>query len=149
MRGYSAYGVSESGTATKTAVAIIGSTTARPALYDIIVGSLTTPADVAIRAAASRFTAVGTAGSAFTPVALDSGDVASVTTAGVTHSAEPTYTATQDLVAIPFNQRATFRWVAAPGYELKGPASANNGIGVRLVSAGSAAVLTAGVHFFE
>jgi hypothetical protein len=94
MRGYSVYGVSESGTATKTAVAIIGSTTARPALYDIIVGSLTTPADVAIRAAASR-------------------------------------------------------WVAAPGYELKGPASANNGIGVRLVTAGSAAVLTAGVHFFE
>jgi hypothetical protein len=114
MRAYSVNGPAATGTANKTAVTVIGSTTARPSVFDVLLGSSTTAADNAIVAAVSRFTAAGTAGSSFTPLPLDPSDVASVATAGITHSAEPTYTANQNLLRIVFNQRATFRWVAAP-----------------------------------
>lgn len=147
MRGYTTTGSNASGTATKTAVTIIASTTVRPALFDLVIGNSATPADQACQMAVKRFTAAGTAGSSPTPAALDPGDVAAVATAGAGHSAEPTYGTT--LLPVSMNQRATFRWVASPGYEIKAPATAANGIGVQLVSATAAMVQDVTVAWFE
>lgn len=148
-RAYSVSGPNASGSATKTLVAIISATTVRPRIYDVVLGSQASPADQAAQYAVSRFTAVGTAGSNPTPLPVDPADVASITTAGITHSAEPTYTASNDVLVIPMNQRATFRWVASPGFELVAPATANAGLGLRLVAATAAMVQWGDVFFFE
>lgn len=148
MRGYAVQGPAESGTSNKTAVNVIASTSVRPRIFDIIVGCSGTPADQAANYVVGRTTAVGTAASNPTPTKIDDGDVAAVATAGITHSAEPTYASTF-LLTIPINQRATFRWVASPGYELVATASANNGIGTKLSTSTSALVMTATVHWFE
>ena len=115
----------------KTILQLISAATIRPALYDLIVGSDDTPADQATRFAIRRFTAVGTEGGGFTPVALDPANPASLADYGVgVFSVEPTYTANSELLVASVNQRATFRWIAAPGGELVAPATAGNGLGL-------------------
>lgn len=113
-----------------TALGITGGTTVRASIYDVVVGYGGTPADNALRFQAQRITTAGTS-TAVTPAPLDSQDPAAVMAAGENHSAEPTYTAATELIDISLNQRATFRWVAAPGGELVTPATASNGIGFR------------------
>jgi len=138
-RRYSGNGAAAVGT-NKTILTLISATTIRPKLYDLLVASGATPADLATIFHLERFTAVGTEGSGFTPLALDAGDPASLADYGVgVFSVEPTYTANAVLVKLALNQRATFRWVAAPGSELVAPASANNGIGLQAQSSGGTA----------
>ena len=48
---------------------------------------------------------------------------------GENHTVEPTYTAAKELLEVPLNTRATFRWAAAPGSELVIPATNDAGIG--------------------
>lgn len=147
-RAYNVSGPNATGAALKTAVTIIAATTVRPRLYDLVIGNQNTPVDQSGLYAVTRFTAAGTAGSSPTPTVIDPGDVAAVATNGISHSAEPTYAAT-DLLQIPLHQRATFRYVAAQGFELVSPASAANGIGVRLVSSTAAFVSNASAFWFE
>ena len=97
--------------------------------YDLILGSEASPADNAFLYVLQRFTAAGT-NTAVTPSALDPADAATESDAGENNTIEPTYTATLILLEVPLNQRATFRWVAAPGSELVSPATASNGIGI-------------------
>lgn len=148
MANYSVQGPNESGTANKTLINLISATTVRPRLYDLIVGSVATPADQAVDFLLGRTTAVGTAASNPTPAPADPADPASLATAGITHSAEPTYSGV-NLLDIRMNQRATFRWVASPGSELVAPATANNGLGFKLLSATAAAIYGATVLFSE
>lgn len=148
-RAYSTVGSNASGSSLKTLITIIGATTVRPRVFDLILGSQATPANQAAEYALTRFTAAGTAGSAYTPMPLDPSDVGAVATAGITHSAEPTYTATSNLLDINLNQQATFRWVASPGMEILGPATAANGLGLRLVAATAALVEFGNVFHFE
>lgn len=148
MRTYSVNGAGASASATKTGAGIT-SNSSRPAVYELVVGSTGTPADQNALVALSRSTAAGTS-TAFTPIQLDSADVAAGTTAGVAHSVEPTYTASNDLIQIPLHQRGTFRWVAPqPGFEFKVPNTASNGVGSRLVSASAAMVINHQIFFFE
>lgn len=147
-RAYSVVGVSGSGTADKTILGVTATAAVRPCIYDILVGNAQTPADQAVQINAQRYTAAGTA-TAFTPVAVDPGDPASTATAGITHTVEPTYTANAVLLRFGMNQRATFRWVATPGYELKAPATAANGIGLLNKAATAAMTLDATAFFFE
>jgi hypothetical protein len=140
MRGYSASGPNASGSATKTLLTVVASTTVRPRVFDVVLGSQATPADQAALYAITRFTAAGTsAASPPTPNPVDPADIAAIATVGWTHSAEPTYAAA-DLLQLPLNQRASFRYVCNPGYEYVAPATAANGIGLRLVSATTAMV---------
>lgn len=112
---------------------IVGATTIRPMIYDVLIGSDATPADQACKYTWQRSTTAGTwagaGGAAITPQALDPADPAALATAnqGIC-SAGPTLTASAFLLQLPMNQRATVRWVAAPGSELKIPATANNGL---------------------
>src|SRR5882757_6833051 len=121
---------------TASAVASLGSWGAdatrprRGKFYDIIVGSEAAPADNAFLYIFQRCTALGTS-TAVTPSPLDPADAVTESDAGENHTVEPTYTANLVLLALPLNQRATFRWVAPQGGELVYPATAGNGIGVQ------------------
>ena len=130
---------------TASTTASVGSVTAdatRPRrfrLYDILVGSEASPADNAFLYTVQRCTAAGTS-TAVTPRNLDPASATTEMDAGENHTVEPTYTASAELLFIPVNQRATMRWVAAPGGELVFPATASNGFGVETPSAGTVVV---------
>lgn len=111
--------------------------TNRGRILDVIVGSVATPADQAADFLINRSTAVGTEGSGLVPNNLDPGGPAGDIDSGLAHSAEPTYTAAKQLLAFQLNQRATFRWVAAPGCELIMTATQNNGAGIYTVTSTS------------
>lgn len=151
-RGFIANGPSVSGTANKTAVTIVSSTTVRPRLFEYSVGIATAPnsTDQQLNFAVGRFTAAGTtAGSAPTPLPIDPADVAAIATVGWTHSAEPTYTAGGSLIDQWMNQRAMYRWVAVPGFEFMAPATSANGIGLYNKAITVAAVVQAQVQWLE
>lgn len=140
-RRYSISGT-DTNTAGVTQIGITATAAIRPMIYDLVISSVATPADNAGEYFLQRDTAAGTS-TAVTPQALDPGDPAAVTIAGVNHSVEPTYTASAILLRVAINQRATFRWVAAPNGELKTPATAANGIGLISNAIGGSAVAMA------
>lgn len=145
------YGTSGATTtaATKTMLTVISAATVRPLIYDVVVSSAATPADNAAQYQFKRCTTAGTV-TAFTPIALDNGDPASLSSSGFNASAEPTYTASSQMMDFATNQRATFRWVAAPGGELRSPATAANGIGLQCIAIGGSGVSTlVTFHFAE
>ena len=147
-RRYAAIGT-DTNTASETQFVITSAATVRPAIYDILIGSSATPADNSFLIRLKRFTAAGTT-TAFTPVALDPADPAALTAAGFNATVEPTYTANAFLLDIPGNQRASIRWIAAPGGELRMPSTAANGIGgFSQTVGGSAVAMNYTVHFEE
>lgn len=147
-RRYAAVG-SDTNTAATTMWTITSATTIRPAIYEILIGSVATPADNAWEFILGRTTAAGTS-TAFTPNALDDGDPASLAAAGFAHTVEPTYTANASLLRIAGNQRAAYRWIASPGGELKMPATAANGIGcLSNAVGGSAVAMSFTIHWEE
>lgn len=113
---------------TTLGIAADGTTPRRQKIVEFSVGARAVPADNALLHTVQRFTAQGT-GTAVTPQALDPADAAALADALENHTAEPTYTANAILWQIALNQRATYRWVAAPGKEFVIPATANNGLG--------------------
>lgn len=134
---------------------LVGAATVRPKIYDVNVGSDATPADNAAKYAFQRSTTVGTwagaGGAAITPQGLDPGDPSSLCSAnqGVC-SVGPTLTASAFLLQFAVNQRATFRWVAAPSKELVIPATASNGLCLMsLVVGGSAFNTVFSIEFEE
>lgn len=124
--------------------------TRRAAIYDLLVGSVATPADQAAKFQVGRTTAVGTEGAGFTPVNLDPGGPAGECDSGVgVFGGEPTYTSNKELLVFSLNQRATFRWVANPGSELLLAATQNNGAGLKSKSSTSTQAYEACVLFQE
>ena len=102
--------------------------TVRPKIYDIVMGS-DAVADNAAKFVMQRCTTAGTPAGAFVAIALDPGDPASLVTCGYAlFAAGPTLTASSYVLQWAQNQRATFRWVAAPTKEICFPATANYGI---------------------
>lgn len=129
-------------TASTTVQQTVGSTNTRFQVYDLVIsGGGVAPADNAAEYQLKRLTAGGTV-TAFTPVALDPADPATLltlTTAGCGFSAsgEPTYTANSQLLDIAVNQRATFRWVARERSEIIAPNSTNGlGLFAKAINAG-------------
>ena len=116
-------------TAAKTIINVTSAATVRPKIYEFSLGSDATPADNCSSFIVQRHTAAGTS-TAFTPIALDNGDPAALASAGYNHTVEPTLTASSFLYQSALNQRATFRWVAAPGSEFVLPATAANGASI-------------------
>jgi hypothetical protein len=122
----------------------------RGAIFDLTVGSVATPADQAADFLLGRTTAVGTEGSGLVPNNLDPGGPAGDMDSGLgVFSAEPTYTAAKQLLAFQLNQRATFRFVAAPGCEMMMTATQNNGAGLKTVSSTSTQAHGACIFFQE
>jgi len=110
-------------------LSLVGTTGIRPKIFDVIVGSSGTPADNALEFWLGIHSADGE-GDALTPTALDTGDPAAGGAYLGNHTTEPTYTADATLLRFALNQRATFRWVAAPGSEIVLAASATAGAGL-------------------
>ena len=130
---------------------LISTAAIRPKVFDLIVGSSATPADNACKFQIQRCTSVGTPGSTPVPTPDDPADPACLTTAGLlTFTGGPTLTAGAMLLQWSQNQRATFRWVAAPGKELVMPATASNGLALMTPTvAGTAVVYDVHVAFEE
>lgn len=117
-------------------VNITGDGTVQIKLYDLIIGSDPTPADLAGEFVLNRSTTDGVGGTSLTPNPLDPQTVAASANGfgGAFSTTEPADGT--DLLNIALNQRATFRWVAAPGSELIAPATNNAGLFLRSVAHG-------------
>jgi hypothetical protein len=120
----------------------------RAKVHDLSFGCEASPADNAFAWMIQRCSTAGT-GSALTPNALDPADtLASTIVAKDTTTADPTLTASAFLYAQALNQRASFRWVAAPYSEIIIPATASNGIVLGLTAATTTS-FTAGAQYEE
>lgn len=120
----------------------------RAKVYDLSFGCNASPADNTFNHLVQRSTTTPTA-SALTPNALDPADtLASTIQSADTVTVDGTLTANAFLYQIALNQRATFRWVAAPYGELVIPATANNGFMIGL-SAASTTTMSYGANYDE
>lgn len=118
-----------------TIMELVASTATRGKLYEIIVSSDATPADIATKFRIIRGTVSGT-GSALVEVPLDPADPAAQLSAeGGTFTGQ-TKTADTTLMEFGLNQRAVFRWVATPGGEIIIPATSDNWVGLECIASG-------------
>lgn len=135
----------------KTLTAVYASTTGtaslvrRGKLYDILVGTDGTPADNYLEWSIGRLTAPSTsalvAANPLDPAdaAMASGSIANSTTEG-------TFTSSGEVWYVGVNQRASYRWVAAPGSELVYPATSSAGLGLRARSAAYTGTATGTIY---
>lgn len=118
------------------------------AIYDLTIGSAATPADQATLFVLNRFTSAGT-GAVLTPALalLDQFSATAIATGRgmLTTIAE----GLTGMMLIPLNQRATFRWVAAPGSELMSRASPSTGIELKSQSASASYLANATILWTE
>lgn len=138
----------------------------RGKLYDILVGTNGTPADNYMEFDVTRIT-LGTTPSGITTtlitslsstfgldIADNNGFLNAVT---INSTAEVGITSVTEVWYVGVNQRASYRWVAAPGSELVWPATSsstsggnpNNGLALRVRSGGYTGTGTATVLFQE
>jgi hypothetical protein len=99
----------------------------------------------------SRITAIGTR-TALVPSPLDGADAVTNAQAGVNDTVEPTVAAAGSglsLFNLGINQRAAYRWIAAPGKELVWPATASNGFAIRALSPNYASSVAGSIIFEE
>lgn len=121
----------------------------RARVYDWTMGCSAAPADNIFIHIVQRCTNVSLAGATLTPNALDPADSLASTIVGTdTVTVDGTLTASAFLANKALNQRATFRWVAAPYGELMIPATANNGLMFGL-SAASTTTMAHDAHYEE
>lgn len=153
-RRYQTVGNNISTTSTnKTMLTLVSTAAIRATIYDFTVGTEGTTADTSYVYTVMRHTAAGTGGAAYTPVALDPGDPASTATSvsgSTAITVEPTYTAASNLFGpMGIHQKATYRWVAAPGGELVAPSTAAAGFGMLAKSSAGTAQADALVYHVE
>lgn len=141
-RRYSVVGnATNTASATLPMLVLTGAATVRPAVSYITVGSDATPAENAGKYIVQRTTAAGTGVGTPTPQPLDPNDPASLCSAQTAYTATgPTLTAGAVLHQWAQNQRATYQWWANPGFELKIPATAANGLAILPTVVGGSAV---------
>ena len=131
----------------KTILELLGAATVRFALYDVMWGASGTPADQPMVYGVIRITATGT-GTSVTPEALDPASPTGEVLAEEDSTVEPTVTGI-NLIEIPVNLRASYRWVAAPGGELVVAAVAGEGLAVTGLSSGYTGQAESTTHWIE
>lgn len=136
MSKYSASGnqTLTTGAATALTIGSNGTTAQRNRIYELWIANEGTPADNLVVHTVQRCTALGTS-TAVTPTKLDPADRAAQAAVGENHTVEPTYTANEEVLEVPLNTRATYRWVAAPGSEIVTPATVASGVGAKALHA--------------
>lgn len=134
----------------KTLVSMTGAQSAprRGKIYDVLVGTNGTPADNYMEWIIQRVTAPST-GTATTPLPLDPADAAATTLTVANSTTEGTVTAASELFYVGVNQRASYRWVAAPGSEFVWPATSCAGFVLRARSGGYTGTATGTCLFTE
>jgi hypothetical protein len=130
-----------------------GTALRRGKIYDVLIGTNGTPADNYMEWDISRFsaTAILTA-TAVTPSPLDSADAAMLGVSTANATTENTYVNAGVGASVFFvgvNQRASYRWVAAPGSELVYAATALVGLGLRSRSGGYTGTATGQLYVQE
>jgi len=135
MRRYAADGQTAAGT-NLTIAEVVAATTTRGRIYDLIIGSDASPADIATEFNIIRGTVSGTPTTTVTPRALDPADPASLLSLEVGTFTGQTKTSSTSLMNIALNQRATFRWVAVPDGEIIVPATSDNWVGLESIASG-------------
>jgi hypothetical protein len=115
-------------------------------VYEFTCGSEATPVDSAFLWQVFRRTGVATNGAAATITNLDQGDtIASTLVTNAAPTANGAGGSIAPILSVPLNQRATYRWVAAPGSELVSDAAASQGFAWATPTAGGIVVVTVGV----
>lgn len=120
----------------KTLVCVYASTTGtaslvrRGKLYDILIGTNGTAADNAMEWDVARMTAPSTS-ALISANPLDPADAAMASGSIANSTTEGTYTSSGEVWYVGVNQRASYRWVAAPGSEIVYPATSSAGLGLR------------------
>lgn len=129
---------------------VTGGTTVRPGLYNWILGSDATPADLAGEINVMRTTAAGAGGSALAENPRDPLTVAATGAAsGGTFTAAPTVTANSWQKMLGLNQRMTYEWNANFDDAVFCAATAANGLAVYCVAHGGTPNLNTGVSWYE
>lgn len=123
--------------------------TVRPRIYDLVFGQGGTAADNTVRYELQRFTASGAGNAAGNEVALDPGAPSADAITLEEFTTVSTVAANTELLDIVLNQRATFRWVAAPGGEIIIPATADEGIVIDVNSSGYTGLAVVTLHWEE
>lgn len=118
-----------------TVLALESSASVVGKIDQLILGSRSTPADIATQLVALRHTVAGAAGTAVVEKPDDPQMAAAACNLRGGTMTEPTYEA-DFLLEIDLNQRATFTWNANPAKELRTTVGTANGIGVRSVQSG-------------
>ena len=153
MARYSASGsqaLQSSASGDATALSFCAQSTAhRNIVYELWMGNEGAPADLVTVYHVARITTDGATSDTVTPTPLDPADRASQCTCFENHTTEPAYTSGGELLEIPLNHRATFRWVAAPGGELITPAVDNNGLGLKAIHASAGTIFRMGAMWEE
>lgn len=122
----------------------------RGKIYDVLFGTNGTPADNYMQYDISRSTTTPTSGTATGINPLDTADSSAAALAIINlASGEPTVTSSSSLLNVGVNQRASYRWVAAPGSELVYPATAANGLALRSLSGGYTGTVAAAIMLTE
>ena len=136
----------------KTINSVVGAQTQarRGKIYDFLMGTNGAPADNEIDWDVARATALTTTGgTTITPNALDPADTFVSATATANSTTEPTVTSNSDVWVLSINQRASYRWVAAPGSELVWPATSCSGFVFRSRSLAYTGTVTLTAFFQE
>lgn len=134
---------------TITSVGALSTTQARRGqVYDMTLGAADVPnaTDCAINYTALRTSTTGTS-TGVTPSPIDGAGQISLGQGSVNHTIEPTTGV--HLLSISLNQRASQRWVAAPGSELVYPATTLNGVSVLAKSTNYASITVISMLFTE
>lgn len=109
----------------------------RPKIFEFVIGSSAAPVDYSSRYQIARtITADPTGGAAPTIGALDGADPAALASAYDSCTGGTTLSTILYMVAV--NQRATFRWVAAPGKEFVVPNTIHVGAGIQIAAQSTA-----------
>jgi hypothetical protein len=127
---------------------ITATTGVRPEIYDWLFGAVGTPADQLFVYSAIKVTTLGTEGGAVVPDPLDDNDPASLADVGDDFTIEATPTGVQ-VIRIPVNSRASYRWVAAPGGGILLPATALFGLIFRSESPAAVVSTECTSHWLE
>lgn len=127
---------------------LLGTTAVRARIYDILFGHGSAPADTVIQWEVMRATTSAT-GSAAVGNSLDTDAPTAEILAEEEVTVGPTVVADSGVLDFDLNQRATFRWVAAPGGEIVIPAVATNAVFFNGSSASYTGIARVTAHWEE
>lgn len=150
MASYSASGNQnlDSSDISALTVAANAGTPHRNKITEILFGNVGTPDDQVVLYTVQRCTVLGT-NTLVTASLDDLAERAAQALCGENHTVEPTYTANQEVLEVPANTRATFRWVAPPEGEIITPATAASGLGVHSIHASVTTEFRIGMRWKE
>lgn len=139
----------DTGTASEGQWELQGATTVRGEIYDLLFGHGGTAGDNVIKWEIGRVTTTLSTGTTVAPVNLDDGGVAALSAVDDDITVMAGEVAASQMLEVVLNQRATFRWVAAPGGEIRNVALATTAVLCLPSSAGYTGEANSTLHWKE